>query len=62
MRSSPFFLAWGLLVLSVAGMAQYNGWSMTRINQVENVLRTVRDNPGAYRSTYGYYHRYIGGK
>jgi hypothetical protein len=51
-----------VLVLGMTGMAEYNGWSLTRINQVENIPKTVRDNPGAYRSTYGYYHRYIGGK
>ena len=62
MKFSTLFLVWGVLVLSVTAMAEYNGWGLTRINQVENVPRTVRDNPGAYRSTYGYYHRYIGGK
>lgn len=62
MNISPLFLAWGVLVLGITGVAEYNGWSLARINQVENVPKTVRDNPGAYRSTYGYYHRYIGGK
>jgi len=56
------FLAWGVLVLGATGLAEYKGWTFERINQVENVPKTVRDNPGAYRSTYGYYHRYIGGK
>jgi hypothetical protein len=60
MRS--LYLVCGMLVLAVTAMAEYNGWSFDRINQVENVPKTVRDNPGAYRSTYGYYHRYIGGK
>jgi hypothetical protein len=62
MRFSPLFLGWGVLVLGMTAMAEYNGWSLARINQVENVPKTVRDNPGAYRSTYGYYNRYIGGK
>jgi len=60
MRS--LYLVCGMLVLAVTAMAEYNGWSFDRINQVENVPKTIRDNPGAYRSTYAYYHRYIGGK
>jgi len=62
MRFRTFFLIFGILVLAATAMAEYNGWSLTRVNQVENIPKTVRDNPGAYRSTYGYYHRYIGGK
>ena len=49
-------------MLAATAMAEYNGWSLTRVNQVENIPKTVRDNPGAYRSTYVYYNRYIGGK
>lgn len=62
MRSTPLYLAFGILVLAMTAWAEYNGWSLNRINQVQNVPKTVRDNPGAYRSTYGYYNRYIGGK
>ncbi len=62
MRFRNLYLIFGVLVLAMTCMAEYNGWSMTRIDQQENVPKTVRDNPGAYRSTYGYYHRYIGGK
>ena len=28
------------------------------VNEVKNVPKSVRDNPGAYRSIYGGYHRY----
>jgi len=34
-----------MLVLAATAMAEYNGWSMTRVNQVENVPKTIRDNP-----------------
>jgi len=61
-RFRTLFLIWGVLVLAATAMAEYNGWSLTRVNQVENIPKTVRDNPGAYRSTYVYYNRYIGGK
>jgi hypothetical protein len=58
----PFFLPYGILVLSLIGAAEYRGWSLLRVNQVKDVPKTVRDNPGAYRSHYSYFPRYIGGK
>ena len=50
------------MLVGLAGMADYSGWSMSRINEVKNVPRSVRDNPGVYRSTYGYVPHYSGGK
>ena len=38
------------------------GWSLNRVDQVLNVPRSVRDNPGSYRSVYSSYHHYTGGK
>jgi len=60
--SHPFYLAYGVLLLGLVGVAEYRGWSPTRVNEVKNVPRTVRDNPGAYRSHYAFLPRYIGGK
>lgn len=57
-----FYLGYGYLILSLLGAAEYRGWSFTSYNQVKNVPKTVRDNPGAYRSHYAYYHHYTGGK
>jgi hypothetical protein len=57
-----FFLIYGLAILGVVSVAEYQGWSLNRINEVLNVPRSVRDNPGSYRSVYGYYHHYTGGK
>jgi hypothetical protein len=56
------YLAYGFLVLGGAGFAQYQGWSLDTINQMKNVPKSVRDNPGSYRSVYGFYHHYTGGK
>lgn len=50
------------MVLGTLTMAEYRGWSWNRINEVNDVPKTVRDNPGAYRSHYGFYPRYMGGK
>ena len=56
------YLAYGAAVLLGLGVAQYSGWSLARVNEVKNVPRSVRDNPGSYRSVYSSYHHYTGGK
>jgi hypothetical protein len=62
MIKHPFFMAYGLLVVVLSGYAQYRGWGNISINELRNVPKTVRDNPGSYRSHYGYVPRYFGGK
>jgi len=56
------FLFYGLAVLAAVSFAEYRGWSLNRMDEVPNVPRSVRDNPGSYRSVYGFYHHYTGGK
>lgn len=56
------YLAYGLLVLGLMGVAQYRGWSFDSVSQRKDVPRSVRDNPGSYRSAYGASRRYTGGK
>ncbi|MGC9968992.1 MAG: hypothetical protein ABSE56_00240 [Bryobacteraceae bacterium] len=58
----PFYLGYGLLLLSLCGLAEYRGWSFLSVNEVKNIPKSMRDNPGAYRSSYGYYSRHVGGK
>ena len=63
MRHHPFYLLFGLLVLGAVGAVELRGWSPRRATEVRNVPRSVRDNPGAYRSVYvGRGGRYIRGK
>jgi hypothetical protein len=57
-----FFLIYGLAVLFAVSLAEYRGLSLNRVDQVLNVPRSVRDNPGSYRSVYSSYHHYTGGK
>jgi hypothetical protein len=57
-----FYLAYGAAVLLGLTVAEYQGWSLATINKVRNVPRSVRDNPGSYRSVYSSYHHYTGGK
>lgn len=56
------YLIYSVLLLTGTTWAEYRGWSLSRVDQVKNVPKTVRDNPGAYRSHYGFYPRYVGGK
>lgn len=56
------YVLYGIIVLGTLSMAEYRGWSLNSVDEVKNVPRSVRDNPGSYRSVYGYYHHYTGGK
>ncbi len=58
----PGYLIYSLMMLTGLTWAEYRGWTLTSVNQVKDVPKTVRDNPGAYRSHYGFYPRYVGGK
>ncbi len=53
-----FFIAYGLLVLGFYSFAEFRGWSPTDYSELKNVPKSIRDNPGAYRSMYQrYYHK-----
>jgi hypothetical protein len=58
----PGYLIYGMLLLTGTTWAEFRGWTLDRADQVNNVPKTVRDNPGAYRAIYGFYPRYVGGK
>jgi hypothetical protein len=56
------YLVYSMMMLGGATVAQFRGWSMSNVNQTKVAPKTVRDNPGAYRSHYAFYPRYVGGK
>jgi hypothetical protein len=56
------YILYGVIVLGTLAMAEYRGWSLDSVDEVKNVPRSVRDNPGSYRSVYSSYHHYTGGK
>ncbi len=58
----PIYLVYGALLLALTGAAEYRGWSLLPVNEVKNVPKSVRDNPGAYRAVYASHARYFGGK
>lgn len=57
-----FYLLYGIAVLGLLATAQYRGWTLTSTDRLNNVPKSVRDNPGSYRSIYVFYHHYSGGK
>jgi hypothetical protein len=53
-----FLLIFGTLVLGLYTGAEYRGWSLTSYDEVKNIPKSIRDNPGAYRSVYQrFYHK-----
>ena len=55
-------MLYGLALVGFTGWTQFRGWGAMSVNEVRNVPKSVRDNPGSYRSHYGYHPRYFGGK
>ena len=58
----PIFTLYGLLLVGAATVASYRGVSFADVEEVRGVPKSIRDNPGVYRSIYSGYHRYSGGK
>lgn len=60
----PLYLAYGLVVILAAAVAELRGWTMSRGTETRvDAPRTVRDNPGVYRPIYiGRAGRYMRGK
>ncbi len=57
-----FYLAYSLTLLGGLGLAEYRGWSLLSVNEVKQIPKSVRDNPGSYRSIYRSHPHYFGGK
>jgi len=56
------YLIYSMMMLTAATWAEFRGYTMSSVNQTKVAPKTVRDNPGAYRSHYAFYPRYVGGK
>ena len=56
------YLLAGLVLVATASMADTRGWLAVRSSVLQNVPRSIRDNPGAYRSLYSGSPRLFGGK
>ena len=62
MLKHPFYTVYGLLLLGLLGFAEYRGFSFNSVTEIKGVPKSVRDNPGSYRSFYRASPRYFGGK
>lgn len=56
------YFALGALMLLGVDSLESRGWAPFGPTRVQNVPRSLRDNPGAYRSIYRSSPRYFGGK
>ncbi len=52
MTGARVYATYGLAVLLLLGMAQWRGWSLSSSTTGKTNPRSVRANPGAYRSPY----------
>jgi hypothetical protein len=53
MKQHPFYAIFCLLVVTAVAAAEWRGWSPVRAAESRTAApRTVRENPGAYRSHY----------
>ncbi|MBI4346176.1 MAG: hypothetical protein HY553_04935 [Elusimicrobia bacterium] len=57
-----WYWLYGSAVVGWMAWASYFGSSWTDVDEVKSVPKSVRDNPGAYRSHYRSHTRYYGGK
>ncbi len=60
--TSPYYIVYSVLLVGAWSVLSYRGYSMDRYEEVKDVPKTVRDNPGAYRPHYYGSPRYTGGK
>lgn len=62
MLKNPIYSAYSLLLLGAAAIAQWTGFGLNPATPVKDVPKSVRENPGAYRSHYAFLPRWFGGK
>ena len=49
---TTLYLIYGIAILGTLGTAQWQGWSLTSATMNKTNPRSVRANPGSYRSPY----------
>ena len=62
MLRHPIYLLFGLGLTGRMAYTEYVGGGYSRVTRLTGVPKSVRDNPGAYRSHYSYIPHYSGGK
>jgi hypothetical protein len=56
------YAAFGALVLGAFFWVHFTGWGFGDVDEVKGVPKSIRDNPGSYRSSYGWARTHTGGK
>ncbi len=63
MKTLPrFYVVYGAVLLAAFSIGHYRGWSFTSAEEVKGLPKSVRDNPGSYRSIYSSRPHHFGGK
>lgn len=63
LRGLRWYLIYGTAVVTLVGLWEYYGWApFSNAREGQPAPRSVRDNPGAYRTHYTGSGRYVGGK
>lgn len=62
MTGPRLYTLFGILMLMLLGWLQYVGFAFTDFDRVRDVPRSVRNNPGSYRSHYTWQYHHTGGK
>lgn len=62
MKLSLPYLLYGLLLIAAGEHAARSGWFSSPATELRNVPKSVRENPGVYRSHYRGLPRWFGGK
>jgi hypothetical protein len=50
------YLVYGIVILAALSYADYRGLSLMRYDEVKNVPKSIRNNPGVYRGMYRHYY------
>jgi hypothetical protein len=59
---NPLYTLYGAVLLGGVSVAQWLGLGGGSVTEVKNVPKSVRENPGVYRSHYAFLPRWFGGK
>jgi len=58
----PIYMLYGLLLLGGTGFMTWRGTSFGSVTEVKDVPKSVRENPGVYRSHYSWLPHFFRGK
>lgn len=56
------YMVFGIGLILFLSVANFRGWTFADVDEVKQVPKTVRDNPGSYRAHYSSHYHYYGGK